>query len=119
MGWVLWILICILEGILFSACLFMVSARNKNRRVHLFGTFILVEIVTVWLLYRNYENVFLFFVHPYLSLMIVNITDYFLVRRDKFEKFFLWPFFILPVISGFVLVWGWMFKIHIFRELFS
>ncbi len=111
------LLICISEGAIFAAAFVFVSNRYEGYRIPLMAFFVLMEILSVWLLYRNVETVWLFFVHPYISLMIVNIADYFFVKKDRFEKFFLWPFYILPALSGFILVWGWIFKIHALKEL--
>ncbi len=119
MSFLIGVWVSILEGILFSVCYILTAKIHKTRRLWLMALFILIEIATVWLLYRGNEAVWPFFVHPYISLMILNVADYFYIKRDKFEKFFLWPFYVLPAISGFVLVWGWMFKIHAFKEIFG
>ncbi|MBR1876126.1 MAG: hypothetical protein IJ805_03350 [Lachnospiraceae bacterium] len=117
MNYILWLLICIAEGVLFAAVFVAASKRDKRLRIPVMGVFIVLEIVSVYFLYRGYETVWHFFVHPYLSLMIVNIADLIFLKRDRFEKLFLWPFYVLPAMSGFILVWGWIFKIRALNEL--
>ncbi len=112
-------LISIVEGVLFSFCFIYASGLRKKRLPYLMLLFIIIEITTVWLLYKDNEAVWPFFVHPYLSFMIINAADYIFINRDRFEKFFLWPFYVIPAMSGFVLVWGWIIKIHALRELFG
>ena len=118
MNYLIAALICILEGGIFCAAFVLFAGNDERRRIALMGVFMIIEVVSVYFLYRGNEAVWPFFVHPYVSLMAVNITDYICIKRDRFEKFFLWPFYVLPAMSGFVLVWGWIFKIRLLPELF-
>lgn len=81
--------------------------------------FIVLEIFSVYFLYRGSETVWYFFVHPYLSLLIVDLADLYFCKRDYFEKLFLWPLFILPAMSGFIMTGAWIIKIRAVSELLS
>lgn len=113
------ITICILEGILFSILLVFVTKRYGRFRILMMPFFILVQIISVYFLYRGTETVWYFFVHPYVSLLITDLCDLYFCRHDRFEKLFLWPFFILPAASGFIMTTAWILKIRAIQELLS
>ena len=113
------ILLCIPEGLLFAALFVFVSKRYGRYRSLCLVSFVVLEILSVYFLYRGFEAVWVFFVHPYISLLIVDLADLYYCRKDRFEKLFLWPFFILPALSGFILTCGWILKIGALGELIS
>lgn len=113
------LLSCIPEGLIFAALLVFVSKRYGRYRLLCQFLFVVLEVLSVYFLYRGFEAVWVFFVHPYVSLLIVDLADLYFCRKDRFEKLFLWPFFILPALSGFILCFAWMMKIRIFGELIS
>ena len=113
------LLLCIPEGLVFSALFVIVSKRYGKYRFFCLMFFTVLEILSVFFLYRDFEAVWVFFVHPYISLLMVDLADLHYCRKDRFEKLFLWPFFILPALSGFILTCGWMLKIRAFGELIS
>ncbi|MCR5651932.1 MAG: hypothetical protein K6F86_12205 [Lachnospiraceae bacterium] len=117
----LWLcfLICIIEGVLFSALFIFVTVKYHRFRILSMMLFIIILTASVYFLYRNSETVWYFFVHPYISLLIVDLADLYFCRHDRFEKLILWPFFILPAVSGFVLTCGWILKIRAISELIS
>ncbi len=115
MNWI----VSILEGAVFAAVLIPAVRRFRKAGPYLYGCFMLIGIVTVYLLYRGQdETVWPFFVHPYVSLLIVDLADLLVNKKSRYEKLFLWPFFVLPAMAGFVTCCGWILNIHVFRELF-
>lgn len=111
--------ICIIEGLLFSTLFVFVTKRYGRFRMAMMLIYILAEIISVYFLYRGFETVWYFFAHPYVSLLIVDLADYHYCRRDRFEKLFLWPLFILPAMSGFIMTVAWILKIRAIQELLS
>lgn len=113
-------IISIAEGILFSAVYLFATKRRPKYRLPLMMLFMAILILTVYLLYGGQdEAVWPFFFHPYLSFLILDLADYYVNQKEKFEKLFLWPFFVLPAVCGFILCCGWVLNIHALPELFS
>lgn len=108
---------CIGEGILFSLILGIFSKKRPEYRVAALAAFMIMEILSVYFLYRGQETIWYFFVHPYIAFLIMDISDYAVYRRERFEKLVIWPLFVLPAMSGFVLCTGWIMKINAVGEL--
>lgn len=108
---------CIGEGILFSLILGIFSKKKPQYRMAAVIAFIIAEIFSVYFLYRGQETIWYFFAHPYIAFLIMTISDLAVYRRDYFEKLVIWPFFVLPAMSGFVLAVGWILKINAIGEL--
>ena len=113
------------EGILMALILGLVSKRSPDietaskRRAVTIGIFMVLEIVSVCLLYSHQENSTLFFAHPFITFFIMNISDYAVYKRGTgdrravaLEKLGLWTFLVVPVMSGFVLTVGWLIKLY-------
>ena len=113
------------EGILMALILGLISKRSPDietasvRRTAAIAVFIVLEIVSVCLLYSHQENSTLFFAHPFLAFLVMNISDYAVYKRGTgdiravaIEKLALWPFLVIPVMSGFVLTVGWLIKLY-------
>lgn len=101
------------EGILFSVLLVLIQKKNKKWEIPAYAAGIFFGIMSVWVLYRAQENSAYFFWHPYISWMIVNLTDFFVNQKSAKEKLILWPVVILPVFSGFELAVGWLLKLYV------
>ncbi|MCR4892156.1 MAG: hypothetical protein K5989_08265 [Lachnospiraceae bacterium] len=113
------------EGIIAALFLGLISKRRPEFRTRFFVLLILIEIASVVLRYSGQEDSSLFFWHPYLVLVIANLSDYSNYKRGlgapkviAFEKLLLWPVIIIPVMSGFVLTVGWLIKVY-HRDFFQ
>ncbi|MCR5625900.1 MAG: hypothetical protein K6F99_01140 [Lachnospiraceae bacterium] len=107
------------EGILMALILGIFSKRFPDKRLICFAVYIILEIVSVVTLYGGQEESALFFIHPFLVFFIINLSDYAVYRRGcgeariiAAEKLLLWPFVVIPVMSGFVLTVGWLIKLY-------
>ncbi len=112
------------EGILMALILGLVSKRAPGFRELLMGLFILLELVSVVFLYSAQEESALFFFHPFISWLIMDLSDLAVYRRGSvgkktayFEKLLLWPFVVIPVVSGFVLTTGWLIKLYVVKGI--
>ena len=77
------------EGILFSVLLVLIQKKNKKWEIPAYAAGIFFGIMSVWVLYRAQENSAYFFWHPYISWMIVNLTDFFVNHKSAKEKLIL------------------------------
>ena len=100
------------EGILMALFLGVISKKRPELRNGYFAFSILLEIISVLTLYMGQENSTFFFAHPYIVFFIANLSDYSTYKREHFEKLVLWPVFVIPVISAFVLTTGWLIKLY-------
>ncbi len=112
------------EGILMALLLGLVSKRAPRFREALMGAFIVLQLLSVVLLYSPQENSALFFFHPFISWTIMDLADLALTRRGllpgrtaAFEKLLLWPLFVIPVVSGFILTAGWLIKLYVVKGI--
>ncbi|MCR4909558.1 MAG: hypothetical protein K5985_12075 [Lachnospiraceae bacterium] len=112
------------EGILMALLLGLVSKRAPRFREALMGIFIPLQILSVVLLYSAQEESALFFFHPFLSWLIMDLSDLAVYRRGSvgvktavFEKLLLWPFAVIPVVSGFILTLGWLIKLYVVKGI--
>ena len=113
------------EGILMALILGLVSKKTPDiekasaGRTLAVAIFVVLEIVSVCLLYSGQESSTPFFVHPFIAFFIMNISDYAVYKRGTgdrravaVEKLGLWTFLVIPVLSGFVLTVGWLIKLY-------
>ncbi len=114
----------IMEGIMFSLILGFVSKKKPGYRVPCYALFIVLEVLSVVLRYSGQENSTYFFAHPYLAFLITDIADLSIYvkglrswKEALFEKAFLWPVIIIPIMSAFVMTTGWLIKLYIVRIL--
>lgn len=101
------------EGILFSALLILIQKKNKRWEIPAYAAGIFLSVMSVWVLYRAQENSAYFFWHPYLSWLIVDMSDFFVNRKRIREKLLLWPIVVIPVFSGLELAIGWLLKLYV------
>ncbi len=112
--------VCLIQGILFSVLYLVITKRQPRWGLPLMVLFTGILIGSVYFLYREQdEAVWPFFVHPYLTFLMVDLADFYVNHKSRFEKLLLWPFFILPAMSGFVLCCGWVLNIGALKELFN
>ena len=109
---------CIGEGIIFSIILGAVSKHKPSLRSAAAVSFVVIEIVSVYFLYRGQENTLFFFLHPFIAFMLTDISDYAVYKRDNFEKLVIWPLFVVPLMSSFVFAMSWIWKIDAIGEFF-
>ncbi len=110
----------ICEGIVAALLLGLISKKRPEKRLHFFAFFVLFELFSVVARYSGYENSTFFFAHPYIAFLIVSISDYSTYTRGLrpfkeavFEKLILWPLFIIPVFSAFIMTTGWLIKLYL------
>ena len=110
----------IMEGIVFSLFLGLVSKKKPGFRVACFALFIIAETAFVVMRYSGQENSTYFFAHPYLAFFITDISDLSTYvkglrpwKEALFEKAFLWPVIIIPIMSAFVMTTGWLIKLYL------
>ncbi len=110
----------IMEGIIASLILGLISKKRPDFRLPFFAVFILYELLSVVTRYSGQENSVYFFAHPYLAFLICDISDLSTYTKGLrpwkealFEKALLWPLIIIPVISAFVLTTGWLIKLYV------
>ena len=108
---------CIGEGILFALILGIFSKKRPDVRKYIFALSMIIEVFSVYFLYRGQENALFFFLQPYIALFIMNISDFAVYKRAKMEKLIIWPLFVLPAMAGFVLSVSWMMKIRFIADL--
>ena len=109
----------IAEGIVGCLLLGLISRKKPNLRVAFYAVFIVFEIASVVMHYAYQENSTFFFAHPYIALLITDISDYSTyvrgvrtVREAAFEKLVLWPLIVIPIMSAFILTTGWLIKLY-------
>ncbi len=107
------------EGITACLILGLISKKKSELRMPAYLVFLISEIALVVFRYAGQENSAFFFFHPYLAFLVVDISDYSTyvrgVRPFKeavFERFVLWPLFVIPVMSAFVMTVGWLIKLY-------
>lgn len=107
------------EGITACLILGLISKNKPGLRLSAYLLFLLSEIALVVFRYAGQENSAFFFFHPYIAFLVVDISDYSTyvrgVRPFKeavFERFVLWPLFVIPIMSAFVMTVGWMIKLY-------
>ena len=110
------------EGILITLFIGIISKKKPELRVASFVLVVIYEIFSVVWNYAGQEESAFFFWHAYLVLTVVNLADYATYKRafgsaSIYEKFFLWPFIIIPVMSGFILTVGWLIKLYRYNFL--
>lgn len=109
----------IAEGIIGCLFLGLISKKKPELRVLFYVIFVIFEIASVVMHYAYQENSTFFFVHPYIALLITDISDYSTyvrgvrtVREAAFEKLILWPLIVIPIMSAFILTTGWLIKLY-------
>ena len=129
------------EGIMISLFGGLVSKNKPEYRTRFLAVVIVLEIVSVLSLYIFVENSSYFFWHPYIAFTLASIADLALYERGAFfvagcqiedlsngdtkfyrgaksareaymEKLLLWPLFVIPVISAFIMCTGWLIKLY-------
>ena len=109
----------IAEGVIGCLLLGLISKKKPELRVIFYAVFICFEIASVVMRYAGQENSVFFFAHPYIALLITDISDYSNyirgIRNPKeaaFEKLLLWPLIVIPIMSAFILTTGWLIKLY-------
>lgn len=109
-----------MEGIVFSLILGLISKKRPEFRVIFYAVFIAFEIASVVMRYSGQENATYFFAHPYIAILITDISDLSTYvkglrpwKEALFEKALLWPLIIIPVFSAFVTTTGWLIKLYV------
>ena len=107
------------EGVIGCLVLGLISRKKPNLRVVFYAVFIVLEIASVVMRYAGQENSAFFFLHPYIALLVTDISDYSNYvrgirtgREAAFEKLLLWPLIVIPIMSAFVLTTGWLIKLY-------
>ena len=107
------------EGIMIALFGGLISKKRPEARSLFIGICVLAEIASVLSLYIFVENSSYFFWHPYIVFLIANIADLAVYERGRRgsreafgEKLLLWPLFIIPIISAFIMCTGWLIKLY-------
>lgn len=102
----------IVEGMIMAVIYVYVTRKSFKWTWAVMAGLISASLICVVSLYHGQENSSYFFWHPYISWMMVNVADYLCGNNNWKEKVFLWPFVVIPIISGFELTIGWTIKIY-------
>ena len=113
------------EGIMTALFWGLVSKKKPEMRSFYIIAVIILEIVSVLSLYIFVENSSYFFWHPYIVFLIASVSDFAVYERARrgigeafAEKILLWPLFVIPVISAFIMCSGWLIKLY-WKNIFA